>query len=429
MAKESKKTTEPENPAESETLRQQKDGASTLGAITQIATTALVYGAGSYFGLPFVLPAASLVGMAVNKGVEYLVTSDVASNKGKPSISTLAWVSAKASQFADHAISYLPTRTQKEPTTDKEKEDELKAQQASKRINWYLTAALLPACWATGLPVFPILTTAAAITYAANSITTGSQEALAKTKVGDWQRTAGAKTQLLEKHLQTHTGFHMLSSAVGIPILAQVVQGTSILGALTAWWKGCEIIDQAVTKGHSPTEARRIAEKISPYAQYGTSFKVGIVIACIAAATLFTVSTLGIGGVVMAPAFIVASALICGGIAGLCTKFVLGFRKLEHFSKQATPDSANRQQNTELPTQSRAQDVAAANPEAAQAFARTATAAEALRANNGETATEVGRSLRSAGATHHENHDGKERRHPPVRQKTPRHIDPPKRPL
>jgi hypothetical protein len=390
---------ESEKPTESEILRRQKDGMSTLGAITQIATTALTYGVGSYFGLPFLLPAASVAGMAVNNGVEYLVTSDLESNKGKPSSSALAWASAKASQFADYAISYLPRRTQKEPTTQAEREDEAKAQQASKRRNWYITASLLPACWATGLPVFPILTTAAAITYAANSITTGSQEVLAKTKVGDWQRTAGAKTQLLEKHLQTHTGFHMLSSAVGIPLLSQAIQGTSFVGAVTAWWYGCGTIDQAIAKGHSPTEARKIAEKISPYAQYGTSFKVGMVIACIAAATLFTVSTMGIGGMVMAPAFIAGAALICGGIGSLCTKFILSFRKLEHFSTPTIPDSTSRQQNTEL-SASRVQKVAAANPEAARAFANSTTATQAPAAAKAETAADAGRgSQRSYSST------------------------------
>ncbi len=424
MAKESEK---PLSSAESEALRQQKDGASTLGGIAQIATSALAYGVGSYFGLPFMLPAASLAGIALNKGVEYLVTSDVASNKGKPSSSALAWVSAKASQFADHAISHLPRRAQEKPTTDKEKEDELKAQQASERRNWYITAGLLPTCWILGIPPFPAVATAAAISYAVNSITTGSQKALAETRVGDWQRTEGAKTQLFEKHMQTHAQFHAISSAANIPILAQVVQGTSLLGAFTAWWQGCKIIDQAIAKGHSPTEARRIAEKISPYAQYGSSFKVGMVIACIVAATLFTISTLGIGGAVMAPAFIVGVALISGGIGGLCTKFVLSFRKLEHFSAPTVPNGTSREQNTELPTQSQAQEVAAANPDAARAFASAAT--QAQTAAKAETAAEAGRGLRSA--THHKD-DGKAGRHPmpaAARPKTSRHIELPKRPL
>ena len=259
-------------------LDQQKNVVGTLGAIAQTATSILTYGIASYFGVPFVAPIASAVGAAANWLTQYQVKESIESNivptTGHAN-TTLAKAAAATSRAADYIISYLPDRTQPIPTTEKDKADELKAQEASERRNWYYAIGFGALGWIAGFGVSPAISLAATA-MAANSLTTSNQSALAKTSVGDWQRTAGSKTQFVEKNLQRHAKFHALSAAVGIPILGSVIQGTSFLGALKAIWDGCEIIDQAVEKGLSPIEGRRIAEKVSIYSQSGTSLKVGI---------------------------------------------------------------------------------------------------------------------------------------------------------
>lgn len=414
-----------------------------------LAVSGVLNATAAYSAIPVI---TSIAGGAASYILPSMIESRITSavDTSGHANTTLAKVSGSASKILDGAISAIPYISRDSSIKDnKDNPAEKKAIQvnldACLRGNLWL-ASIAGAIAIPFLGITP-LCFAFSGTLAANQIIAANQEKSSGKILGKAQRISGAITRRWETCLKRicvrYTFIRGGLSTMGIN-LGMIENVATIANPITTFFgelvdilkiTGCigitrqdatqqdttqQDTTQQITNDiepRSPEEAVTIVDKLSAETKQGKSFLVGLGIALVVAAALVTLASFGIGGAVAAaalasPYLITGISLACGAISSFCAYYFFDRKKVEDYLRNNPRQSSQGvAQSPQTIEQSRAQEVAASNPEVTRAFASSATTTQAQTAAKTGTAAEAGRGLISAGATHHE-HDGKARKHP-----------------